>query len=103
MFSLRENDARIRLTWPSRSEAVFWEKSSPSEKKIRERSVCSSARHASPSPRTAFSDVIDCVATIGMQRDWRVSANAFSSPPGSSSPLVTKAWYSSQTKTAGRQ
>ena len=46
---------------------------------------------------------MDCVATIGMQRDWRVSAKLFSSPLGSSSPTVAKDWYSSQMKTAGRK
>ena len=80
----------MRLTWPSRSLAVFCEKSSASDRKMRERSVCSRARHASPSPRTDLSEAIDCVATMGMHLLCRVRANAFSSPDGSSSPQVTK-------------
>ena len=47
-------------------------------------------RQASPPGSTE----IDCVATIGMQRHCRVSANAFSSPAGSSWPTVANAWYS---------
>ena len=42
---------------------------------------------------------MDCVATMGMTRHCRVRANAFSSPLGSSSPTLAKAWYSSQIKT----
>ena len=46
--------------------------------------------------------LLDPAATIGMQRHCRVSANAFSSPDGSSWPTVANAWYSSQMNTAGR-
>ena len=45
--------------------AVCADESSASDRKIRVRSVCSSARHASDLPSTARSDEIDCVATIG--------------------------------------
>ena len=44
---------------------------------------------------------MDWVATMGMTRDCRVRAKAFSSPAGSSSPTDAKLWYSSQRKTAG--
>ena len=64
-------------------------------------SVRSSARHASDQPNTARSDEIDCVATIGISRDWRVSANAFSSPAGSFSPTVANVWYSSHRNMGG--
>ena len=103
VFSDSENDARIRLTCPSSLLAVSRLASSAIDRKMRERSVCSSARHDSPSPSTDRSDEMLCVATIGMQRDWRVRANAFSSPAGSSSPVVTNDWYSSQMNTAGRK
>ena len=53
--------------------------SSLRDKKIRVRRVWRSALHDSPPPRTARSDEMDCVVTMGMQRDWRVSANDFSS------------------------
>ena len=66
-------------------------------------SVWSSARHASDWPSTARSDEIERVATIGISRDWRVSANIFSSPAGSSSPTVANVWYSSQRNMAGRK
>ena len=66
------------------------------------RSVWTSVRHASPEGSTDRSEEIDWVATIGMQRHCRVSANAFSSPAGSSWPTVANAWYSSHTNTAGR-
>ena len=46
---------------------------------------------------------MDCVATIGTSRHCRVSANAFSSPLGSSSPTVAKLWYSSHRTWAGRK
>ena len=48
------------------------------------RSVWTSVRQASVPDSTERSEEIDCVATIGMQRHCRVSANAFSSPAGSS-------------------
>ena len=43
------------------------------------------------------------VATIGIRRAWRDSANVRSSPVGSVSPTVAKAWYSSQTNRRSRQ
>ena len=43
-----------------------------------------------------------CVATIGMQRACRASEKNFSSPDGSFSPVVAKAWYSSHTKQTER-
>ena len=60
-------------------------------------------RQASPLPVTERSEEIDCVATIGMQRDCRLSPNAFSSPLGSASPTVANDWYSSHRKMAGRK
>ena len=69
---------------------------------MRVRSVCRSVRHASELPSTDRNELMDCVATMGMTRHCRVSAKAFSSPLGSSSPTLAKAWYSSQIKTAGR-
>ena len=92
----------MRATWPHNVLAICADESSANDRKMRVRSVWSSARHASDWPSTARSDEIDCVATIGMSRDWRVSANIFSSPAGSSSPTVTKLWYSSQRNIAGR-
>ena len=44
-----------------------------------------------------------CVATMGISRACRDSANVRSSPVGSVSPTVAKAWYSSQTKIRSRQ
>ena len=44
-----------------------------------------------------------CVATMGINRAWRESANVRSSPVGSVSPTVANAWYSSQTKSRSRQ
>ena len=79
------------MTEPHISDAIFAEPSSESDRKIRVRSVWTSVRHASPEGSTERSEEIDCVATIGMQRHWRVSANAFSSPEGSSCPTVAKA------------
>ena len=43
-----------------------------------------------------------CVATIGISRACRDSANVRSSPVGSVSPTVAKAWYSSQTNSRSR-
>ena len=48
-------------------------------------------RHASELPSTERSELIDCVATMGITRHCRVRANAFSSPLGSSSPTLAKA------------
>ena len=83
--------ALILATWPHSSLAIWAEASSLSDRKIRVRSVCNSARHASDDPNTARNEEIDCVATIGMQRHCRVSAKDFSSPDGSSSPTEAKA------------
>ena len=91
------------MTEPHISDAIRAEDSSESERKIRVLSVWTSVRHASPEGSTERSEEIDCVATIGMQRHCRVSANAFSSPAGSSWPTVANAWYSSQMNTAGRR
>ena len=91
------------MTLPHISEAILAEDSSESDRKIRVRSVWTSVRQASVPDSTERSEEIDCVATIGMQRHCRVSANAFSSPAGSSWPTVANAWYSSQMNTAGRR
>jgi len=84
------------MTVPHISDAIFADASSDSDRKIRVRSVCTSVRHASPEGSTERSEEIDWVATIGTHRHWRVSANAFSSPDGSSCPTVANAWYSEQ-------
>ena len=91
------------MTLPHISDAILADASSDSDRKIRVRSAWTSVRHASPEGSTERSEEIDCVATIGMQRHCRVSANAFSSPDGSSCPTVANAWYSSQMNTAGRR
>ena len=83
-------------------EAISALASSLTLRKIRVRSVCSNVRHASELPSTERSELMDCVATIGMTRHCRVRAKAFSSPLGSSSPTLANAWYSSQMKMAGR-
>ncbi len=90
------------MTEPHISDAILADDSSDRDSKIRMRSVWTSVRHASPEGSTERSDESDCVATMGMQRHCRVSANAFSSPEGSSWPTVANAWYSSQMNTAGR-
>ena len=80
----------MRVTWPHSVLAICADESSASDRKMRVRSVWSSARYASDWPSTARSDEIDCVATMGIRRAWRVSANIFSSPAGSFSPTVAK-------------
>ena len=90
------------MTLPHISDAIRADDSSDSDRKIRVRSVWRGVRQASPPGSTERSEEIDCVATIGTQRHCRVSANAFSSPEGSSWPTVANAWYSSQMNTAGR-
>ena len=50
-----------------------------------------SVRHASELPSTERSELMDCVATMGITRHCRVRANAFSSPLGSSSPTLANA------------
>ena len=82
------------MTLPHISEASLADDSSLKDRKIRVRSVWRSVRQASPPGSTERSEEIDCVATIGTQRHCRVSANAFSSPEGSSCPTVANAWYS---------
>ena len=91
------------MTLPHISEAILADDSSLKDRKIRVRSVWTSVRHASVPDSTERSEEIDCVATMGTQRHCRVSANAFSSPDGSSWPTVANAWYSSQMNTAGRR
>ena len=87
---------------PHISEAALDVSGSAEVRNTRVRNDCNSVFQASP--RVAlFREEIDCVATIGTTRDWRVRGNAFSSPCGSSSPTTANDWYSSQTKTAGRQ
>ena len=55
------------------------------------------------SPWTADrSELMLCVATIGMRRAWRLSAKVRSSPDGSVSPVVAKLWYSSHTNSRSR-
>ena len=49
-----------------------------------------SARQASWPGSTARREEMLWVATMGMQRHWRVSAKDFSSPLGSFSPTVAK-------------
>ena len=101
--SLIVYDPLILATCPHNSDAILALASSLKDRKIRVRSVCSSARHASELPSTARNEDMDWVATIGMHRHCRVSAKDFSSPVGSSSPTDAKDWYSSQIKTAGRK
>ena len=101
--SLIVYDPLILATCPHNSDAILALASSLKDRKIRVRSVCSSARHASELPSTARNEDMDWVATIGMHRHCRVKAKDFSSPVGSSSPTEAKDWYSSQIKTAGRK
>ena len=51
--------------------------SSLKDRKIRVRSVCKSARHASELPSTARNEDMDWVATIGMHRHCRVKCKGF--------------------------
>jgi hypothetical protein len=44
------------------------------------------------------SELMLCVAMIGMHFGWRERLKNFSSPVGSLSPTVAKCWYSSQRK-----
>ena len=62
----------------------------------------SSVRHASSLASADRNDEMLCVATIGIRRAWRDRAKARSSPVGSVSPTVAKAWYSSATKSRSR-
>ena len=88
--SLIVYDPLILATCPHNSDAILALASSLKDRKIRVRSVCSSARHASELPSTALNEDMDWVATIGMHRHCRVSAKDFSSPVGSSSPTDAK-------------
>src|ERR1700694_4793871 len=83
------------------SLATFAEKSSDNAKKIFVRKVCSKVRHVSPG-RVVFSELMLCVATIGIHFACRARVKNFSSPLGSFSPTVAKCWYSSHIKTTGR-
>ena len=67
------------------------------------RKHCISVRQLSSPGNAERSELMLCVATIGISRAWRDSANVRSSPVGSVSPTVAKAWYSSQMKTRSRQ
>ncbi len=62
----------------------------------------SSVRQLSSPGSADRSELMLCVATIGISRAWRDSANVRSSPVGSVSPTVAKAWYSSQTNSRSR-
>ena len=84
-------DPLILATCPHSSLAILADASSLRDRKIRVRSVYNSARQASDDPNTDRSEEMDCVATMGIQRHCRVSANDFSSPDGSSSPTEAKA------------
>jgi hypothetical protein len=63
----------------------------------------SSVRQLSSPGSAERSELTLCVATIGMSFAWRDIANARSSPVGSVSPTVAKAWYSSATNSTSRQ
>ena len=69
---------------------------------MRERSVWSSARHASDWPSTARSDEIDCVATMGIRRNCRVSANLLVAGGSSSPPRANGLVFVAQ-KTVSRE
>ena len=62
----------------------------------------SSVRQLSSPGSADRSELMLCVATIGISRACRDSANVRSSPVGSVSPTVAKAWYSSQTNSRSR-
>ena len=86
-----------RSSRPQSSLAVLAEKSSERDRKILVRNVCSKVRQIRRAARTA-SELMLCVATIGMHFGWRERLKNFSSPVGSLSPTVAKWWYSSQRK-----
>ena len=67
------------------------------------RKHCSSVRQLSSPGRADRSELMLCVATIGISRACRDRANVRSSPVGSVSPTVANAWYSSQTNSRSRQ
>src|SRR6266566_2593230 len=72
---------------PQSSLAIFAEKSSERARKIFVRKVCKSVRQVSPGNED-FSELMLCVATIGMHFACRDSLRNFSSPVGSFSPKV---------------
>ena len=74
-----------RSALPHRSAAMRALKSSDSARKIFVRSPCRSVRHDSPES-VERSELMLCVATIGMHFAWRASEKNFSSPEGSFSP-----------------
>ena len=76
-------------------------KSSESERNILVRNVCSKVRHVSPD-KVDRSELMLCVATIGIHFACRDRAKNFSSPVGSFSPTVANAWYSSHRNITGR-
>ena len=82
---------------------VFAVNSSLVARKILVRKHWSSVRQLSSPGSAERSELMLCVATIGISRACRDSANVRSSPVGSVSPTVAKAWYSSQTKSRSRQ
>jgi len=72
------------------SAAMCALKSSDSARKIFVRSPCRSVRHDSP-VSVDRSELILCVATIGMHFACLASEKNFSSPEGSFSPVVANA------------
>src|SRR6267378_6410583 len=93
------------LSWSSRPQrwlAVLAEKSSDNERKIFVRKVWRSVRQLSPGSADR-SELMLCVAMIGMHLGWRERLKNFSSPVGSLSPTVAKCWYSSQRKRTCRK
>src|SRR5947207_860828 len=62
---------------------------------------CKRVRHDSPGSAD-LSELMLCVATIGMQRACRAREKNFSSPDGSFSPVVAKDWYWSHMNATAR-
>ena len=90
-LSLIVYELLIFATCPHSFEAISALASSLRLKNIRVRSVWSNVRQPSLLPRTERSELMDCVATMGITRHCRVRAKAFSSPLGSSSPTLANA------------
>ena len=84
------------------SLAVWAENPSVWVRKILVRNDCSTVRQVSPGSASC-SELMLCVATMGMQRGSRERARNFSSPLGSFCPAVANSWYSSQMKNTCRQ
>jgi len=78
------------------------EKSSVRARKILVRKVCKSVLQVSPGS-TDRSELMLCVATIGIHRGCLDRAKNFSSPLGSFSPAVANSWYLSQMKNTCRK